>query len=329
MHGNSARSTLYCGCGNFLRVDDPKPGRVVQCPDCGAWQRLPYAVIHTPRSYRRRRRGRDDRLGQMLLYPFQDGPGLALLAVLPPVMWLMSVPVFDVIRYMFPVDRTFNPIALVIVPLTLPLAIGFTLFFGYILLFLGRVLVSSALGEVEHPRWPAWDRLEILEGMMRWIWALVFGVGIGGLPALLFWLVCGDIDPIDWVILIELAAVGVAFAQMALAASLLHDTIVAANPVTVVKSIARIGWAYLEPALVGAFSLVFLGGALSIVLSRIPNLTAAAFALWGFWVLFLYLAMVVMRVVGLTYHRHGEALGWYQVRPKWGVGRLNRIYINS
>lgn len=268
-------------------------------------------------------------MASTLLYPISDGPGVALLVVLPPVMWLMSVPVFDIIRYLFPVDRTFNPIALFIVPLTLPLAIGFVLFFGYILLFLGRVLVSSAMGEIEHPRWPPWDRLEILEGLGRWVWALLFGAGIGGFPAIVYWEFCGDIDPIDWVVLTELAAVGTAYAQLALAASLLHDSIAAANPIMVVQSMSRMGWSYLKPALLGGLSVMLAGAALWVVLCKIPAITAAAFGLWAYWVLFLYLAMVLMRVVGLTYHRHRAALGWYRARPRWGAGRLNRIYVNS
>jgi hypothetical protein len=254
---------------------------------------------------------------------------VALLIILPPVMWLMSVPVFDVLRFAFPADRVFNPIAMIIVPLTLPLVIGFVLFFGYILLFLGRVLVSSSMGEVDHPRWPAWDRFEILEGAGRWLWATCFGIAIGGLPTLIYWVFCGDIDLIDWIILVELAAVGVAYAQMALAAALLHDTIVAANPVTVIQSIIRIGWGYLQPALLGAVAWVACDAALWFALARVSNLTLAAFALWGFWVLYLYLSMVVMRAVGLTYYFHAEDLGWYRTRPRWGVGRLNQLYANS
>lgn len=324
-----AASLLYCACGHHLRVDDPRPGRVVQCPECGAWQRVPVPEAR-PAARRSRRKRADDGLRSCLLYPISDGSGVALLVVLPPIMWLMSVPVFDILRYLFPVDRTFNPIALVIVPLTLPLLIGFVLFFGYILLFLGRVLVASAMGDAEHPRWPPWDRLEILEGLGRWTWALLFGVGIGGFPVLIYWKNCGDLDLIDWIVLTELVAVGVAYAQMALAAALLHDSIAAANPVTVVQAIGRIGWAYLRPALLGGVAVMLAGGLLWVVLTQIPAITAAAFGLWAYWVAFLYLATVLMRVVGLTYYRHRLALGWYRTaRPRWGAERLNRIYVNS
>ena len=84
--------TLHCACGQHLRVDDPRPGRVIQCPDCGAWQRIPPAESR-PTTYRRHRRRRDDGVGSILSYPVSDGPGVALLVVLPPVMWPTLFPI--------------------------------------------------------------------------------------------------------------------------------------------------------------------------------------------------------------------------------------------
>ncbi|MFO0956704.1 MAG: hypothetical protein U0800_04455 [Isosphaeraceae bacterium] len=324
----TATASFPCSCGHILHSCNPEPGKVLQCPECGAWRRVP--LESRPLTYRRRgRKGPIDRLDRVLLYPLVDGPGVALLVVLPPVMWLLSVPIFDLLRFVFPADRTFNPIAVVIVPLTMPLVLGFLLFFGYILLFLGRVLVSSAIGQEEHPRWPTWDRFEIFEGLVRWGWAAFFGIGIGGLPALLYGWTRGTTEPVDRVILVELAAVGIAYAQVALAASLLHDALIAANPVTVVRCLIQLGKDYVPAAVIGAVSMILTGGTLWYVLNRIPNITLAAFGLWGFWVLYLYLSTLVMRAVGLAYFKHSEALGWYRERPRWGMDRQNRIYINS
>ena len=33
-------------------------------------------------------------LGECLLYPLSDGPGLGLLFFLPPILWVLSLPVF-------------------------------------------------------------------------------------------------------------------------------------------------------------------------------------------------------------------------------------------
>lgn len=327
--GGPTTASFPCSCGHVLTARNPEPGKVLQCPECGAWRRVPEIESRPLRSSRRRRKGRIDRLDRVLLYPLLDGPGVALLVILPPVMWLLSVPIFDLLRFVFPADRSFNPIAVVIVPLTMPLVLGFLLFFGYILLFLGRVLVSSAIGQEEHPRWPPWDRYEILEGLARWAWAALFGFGVGGLPALIYGVIRGTTEPVDRVCLTELAAVGIAYAQVALAASLLHDALIAANPVTVVRCLFQLGKDYVPAAVIGVVSMLICGGSLWFVLNRISNLTLAAFGLWGFWVLYLYLSTVVMRAVGLAYYRHSEALGWYRERPRWGTDRANRIYINS
>jgi hypothetical protein len=53
---------------------------------------------------------------------------------------------------------------------------------------------------------------------------------------------------------------------------------------------------------------------------RIGNGLVAAVAFWAFWVLVLYEAMVVLRVLGLFYHRRSAALGWFRDRPRWGAG---------
>lgn len=36
-------------------------------------------------------------LAECLVYPLSDGPGLGLLILLPPVLWFLSLPIFDII----------------------------------------------------------------------------------------------------------------------------------------------------------------------------------------------------------------------------------------
>jgi hypothetical protein len=286
-------------------------------------------VPATRRSLRSGRTRRIDNFGDCLLYPFRDGPGVALLVFFPPFLWLMSIPVFDVIAALAPRGE-FNALALLIVPFTLPLVSSFALTLGYALLFLGQVLVASALGEDDHPGLPEWDSQHILEGLGRLVWAVLVGLVVGGLPLLLYWMNCGDVDLFDRIIFVELLALGAGYAQMALTAALLHESLLAANPITVLIAIGRIGWSYLFPCLVTGFALMSSGTALTAVLFHSPSLTVAAFGLWGFWLFLLYSAMVVMRVLGLTYYRHASALGWCRVRPRWATStRTGRIYANS
>jgi len=202
--------------------------------------------------------------------------------------------------------------------------------FGYALLFLGHMLVASALGENDHPRWPEWHPSDIAEGVGRWFWAGLFGATLGGIPLVIYWMHCGDIDWFDWIVFIDLIMLAVGYAQMALAAALLHDNIIAANPITVLTSIVRIGWGYLLPCLVAAIALGLAALALWSVLYSMPTIWTEGIAIWAFWVFLFYEAMVVVRMMGLTYHAHALDLHWFRRRPRWATSRRNgQLYANS
>jgi hypothetical protein len=269
-------------------------------------------------------------LGECLAYPLTDGPGVGLLVFLPPLLLFLSLPIFDVIAILEPLSRGDWALGLLALPFFLPLLFTFSLVFGYGLLFFGHMFVASALGEPDHPRWPDWDRQEISQGLGRWIWAGIFGLALGGFPVVVYWLNCGDIDWFDRVIFADLVILGVGYALMALAASLLHDSLAMANPITVLPAIAHVGWDYVMPCLTGGISLMLAAGALWCVLFQIVSMKLAVAALWGFWVLVLYEAMVVLRMVGLTYHAHAQELVWFTGRPKWGTpSRFGKLYSNS
>jgi hypothetical protein len=256
------------------------------------------------------------RLRDSLLYPFWGETGIALLLLMPPVFWVASIPIFGVVGALL--TEGLSPSTRFGLAFLTPIAAGFAMVLAFTLLYLGRVLVASALGEIRHPRWPAWDLQEIFRGALRWFWALVVGAAIGLIPATAYWISCGDLDPLDVMVLVELLALGAVYAQMALLASILHDDPLGANPVTVIWGIRKIGWSYLRPCLVSGVALALGIAALAGALAITQPLLAAV-ALWGFWVLVLYLAMVALRVLGLCYHRRSRQLGWFRDRPRWGA----------
>ena len=269
-------------------------------------------------------------LMECLTYPITDGPGAGLLMFLPPVLTFLTLPVFDVISILEPLSRGDWALGLLALPIFMPLIIVFSLVLGYGLLFFGHMLVASALGEPEHPRWPEWDPPAISEGFGRWLWAGVFGFVVGGFPVATYWMYCGDIDWFDCSIFAELTFIGVGYTLMALAAALLCDNIAMANPCTVLSAILQIGWDYVQPCLVGGLAFLLAAGAIYGVLFAIPSMKLAVLGLWGFWVFSLYETMVVLRMVGLTYHAHAEEILWFRGRPKWGIpARFGRLYTNS
>jgi hypothetical protein len=269
-------------------------------------------------------------LGECLIYPLSDGPGIGLMVFLPPLLWLFSLPIFDVIALIDPLGRAHWAIGLLVLPVLIPMMFGFAMVIGYGLLFLGHVLVASAMGENDHPRWPEWNPADIAEGLGRWLWAAIFGVVLGGFPAVYYWVNCGDIDWIDRVIFIELIMVGAAYSLMALAAALLHEQLMAANPVIVALSIFRVGWDFVYPSLVASVAVAVAGATVWALFYHLPSIWLEALAIWGAWVLLLYVAMVVLRMMGLTYHAHARDLGWFRRRPKWASSaRQGTIYTNS
>lgn len=256
----------------------------------------------------------ESRFRESLRYPFWDGTGVSVLVCLPPVLWLTSLPVFGLL----PVILGSGGLIWVLAPFALGMSFFFALTLGYALVFLNQVVISSALGEVQHPRLPDGDFSSLLGGVGRWAWAGLIGFVVGGIPAIAYWISCGDVDLFDQVIIAELLAVGAAYTQMGLVATLLHDDFRAANPITVTRAIRRVGFSYLRLCLLSGAAVLVAVIALSLVF-RAPNVLLAAFGLWVFWVFALYEAMVVLRVLGLFYRRHAAALGWFPERPRWGA----------
>ena len=269
-----------------------------------------------PIRFRRRRREYDPI--DAILYPIADGPGVALLIFLPPLLAVMTLPVIDVFTEIT-VRNALSLIHAVLLPIATPLLASFAMLSGYVALFLGRVLAASAFGEDPHPRWPAWDRVEILEGLGRWIWASLMGVAVGGFPAVAYWIRCGEVDAIDLFLFGDLAAIGLAYALMALAIALLHENLISANPAAVVSAIARVGWDYVGPCILATLGFGSAFFAWRFVIFRSPGVIAGMLGLWLSWVWTLYQAMVVFRVLGLVYHKHDEALGWFRRAPRWGA----------
>ena len=268
-------------------------------------------------------------LWECLAYPLTDGPGLGLLFFFPPIFWVLSLPIFDLIAVLQPLKADWR-LGLLVVPVMVPIIFSFSMTFGYALVFLGHMLVGSSMGENDHPIWPEWHPADIAEGIVRWIWAAVVGLSIGAAPLALYWYNCGPIDVFDCLVFAALIMLAAGFGQMALAAAMLHENIVAANPITVVAAIARIGWAYLWPCLLAGISLAFTVLGVFGLLYKMPRMWMEAVALWGYWVFVLYLGMVSIRMMGLTYHAHAPDLAWFRRRPRWATSRHDgNLYANS
>ena len=335
--------TLVCSCGLRLKVPGAVPGRLGKCPRCGSFLKVPDApssaepsgldgpIPASPTFVRQKERGRkasatsstspdglvrppstaETRLLDSLLYPLWNASGLSVLAFAPPGLWFASVPMFTLV----PTMRSGSPFGFLGFILLFPALLLMYFVGGNTLRFLGQVLVTSSLGEVAQPRTPSWSLGEIGQGLWPWSWALVIGAGVGGFPGLVYWINCGDVDWLDWIVLIDLLIPGLAYAQMALLAALMFESPLAANPVTVVRAICRVGWSYTSPCVLSGSTLVALAWLFAAVL-RIGDGLAQAVAYWAFWVVLIYSAMVVLRRLGLFCYRHSVVLDWFPGRTR-------------
>ena len=118
-------------------------------------------------------------------------------------------------------------------PVLIPVLFSFAMTFGYALLFLGHVLVSSALGEIDHPAGPSGTPPTSPKGSAAGSGRPCSASCSGGSR----WRITGSIAERSTGSIGSSSRadhVGAGYAQMALAASLLHENIIAANPITVV-----------------------------------------------------------------------------------------------
>jgi hypothetical protein len=100
----------------------------------------------------------------------------------------------------------------------------------------------------------------------------------------------------------------------------LHDDAFAAMPLNVMTALIQVGGSFLLlSAFVGFIMLVGAGAFALALLLRNGHFVMYLLACVGCWALFIWLSIVVMRVLGNQYHRHRQVLRWNHERPRWGV----------
>jgi hypothetical protein len=334
---------LVCRCGMRLKTPGAVPGRVGKCPRCGSTLQVPEQAASQAQPVlpinpdggqtfiRPRGRSADNSVlkkgvgdglvrpptrlekswWESRLYPLWNASGLGVLAFMPVGLWFATVPLFGFIPALMS-GTVFSLLGMI---LLFPQLLALFVVGGYTLLFLGQVLVTSCLGELALPRSPGWSLSEIGEGLGRWFWALLIGGVVGGLPAMVYWINCGDVDWLDWIVLIDLIVPGLAYAQMALLAALIFESPLAANPFIVVGAIRRLGWAYVSPCLATGSAVIAIVALFKLIL-LIRDPLGQSITFWGFWVVVLYSAMVVLRIFGLFCCRHAVVLNWSRNRTR-------------
>jgi hypothetical protein len=191
--------------------------------------------------------------------------------------------------------------------------------FSYALQYLGRVLVSSAMGETVPPHSPQRNFEGFFHGISPWFVWVALGLGVGLMPAWWYAFLREGQSVNSWIVLI-LGLAGIPYILVALMMSFLHDDALAPKPWNVLLGLIRLGpsfWAL--TAFITILVALGLGIFLLFVLLRDYLFWLYLPLSLGGWVLFHWTAIVVMRLLGTFYFHHKDDLRWHRAHPRWGV----------
>jgi hypothetical protein len=258
-----------------------------------------------------------------MLYPLRGAESLGVIAVTSAVLWVFTILVPEYcLTLMGDAESMGAPtlgkfIAMISI---LPVVVLLPLALFYWLQYLGRVLVSSAIGEAVPPRTPDRNFDGVFNGLSPWLIWLLFGVGVSLLPLLCYGFSLSSTADGDYLVAIGLLLLGFPYMLMALMMSFLHDHALAAKPWGVIGAVLRLGASYW-------FLCLFVASALGLAFATFPIAQLMRPGhFWIYlvlcllcWVVVQWTFIVVMRVLGVYYFHRRDLLRWHRQRPRWGI----------
>jgi hypothetical protein len=173
---------------------------------------------------------------------------------------------------------------------------------AFVLIYLRRILLSSAEGDSRPPAWPEFDMEALKETALQFI--AVYLVSFGPWTVCRLWLQPATEG--TKTLCYSLLGLGACYFPMALLAVVIYDNLSALNPLLFLVSVVRTFPKYFG---LGAFlgTLFGLGYVLGSALASLkwPLLTAALSSFGE-----VYAAVILMRALGWFYYRGKDSLGW-------------------
>ena len=245
------------------------------------------------------------------------------MATLTGILWLFTILVPEYcLTLMSDADGMGASLVGKLIALISILPVAFLLPFAiiYWLQYLGRVIVSSGMGELIPPRTPDRNFEGFFSGLSAWIIWLFLGVAVGMLPAAICRALLSSESAGGPMLALALVLAFLPYVLMALLMTFLHDDAFAAMPLNVMTALIQVGGSFLLlSAFVGFIMLVGAGAFALALLVRNGHFVLYLLASIGCWALFIWISIVVMRVLGNQYNRHRQVLRWNRERPRWGV----------
>ncbi len=211
-----------------------------------------------------------------LTYPLRGAECMGVIGLLSPAFWILGIVVPEYCIFMMTeTDSMGVPTLGKFMALISFLPVLFLLPFVvlYWLQYLGRVLVSSALGETAPPRSPDRNFEGFFRGLSPWLISLVLGLPPSLAPiAAYVYKLPSPVEFNGWIAL-GFGLLGVPYMSMALMLSFIHDNVLAAMPWTVIGAILRVPVSFMRRclAVAGVLALGIGALALALVLRRTPS----------------------------------------------------------
>lgn len=163
---------------------------------------------------------------------------------------------------------------------------------------------SALAGEAHVIRWPGRNVLLALRSAGTWLACFLVGPAVSAATALAYWIHCGPLIFLDYVILTELMLFTVAYGLFVVLAAIQRDRLRDANPARVAELVHRLGYRAAVAALV-AFVLVLTNGFLTVIgLQELHREPALGWLLLGSaWLLFLFGGTFLFRLLGVWCYR--------------------------
>jgi hypothetical protein len=257
------------------------------------------------------------------LYPLRGAESLAMVGAFGGIAWVFTVLIAEYCLQAMADSESMGAGLIGLLFTWLAVVPGVILgpfLLSYWLQYLGRVLVTSARGDCAPPRMPDRNFDGFFNGLSPWfIWA-VLGLGVGLIPALGLSFGSGasrgGVSGLSW----ALAAAALPYILAALMLSFLNDNELAAMPWGVLLGLIRLGAPFLLLSGLIAAMLGFAVGCFALAL------WLRGYAFWPYlplalvcWMIFLWVQVVIMRLLGLYYFHHKDSLRWHRSHPRWGV----------
>ena len=169
--------------------------------------------------------------------------------------------------------------------------------------FLDCVLSSAIAGEVYYIRLAAHPLVVVMLSGAKWLACFAAGPVVFAGVAWLYWLQCGDLLVLDWLILGELGVATIAYWIFALLAVTERGKLRDLNPVAVVDLAHRLGWRALGVVFTAALLLLIHGVGLIEGTALVhDNTFKGLLTLAGIWVSGLFWSTFFCRLLGVWCH---------------------------